>query len=136
MKKKAKLYKIVQHKQQYSLLLRKFVHDNLPKVGFELWSPRPQAGVLPIEPALLVSVKKVHSTLNFKEKFWSLYSFKVLPCPNELTINFSQNERQSFSPKAGQNSFFELFSTFFAHFKLFSVISHLKSSKNVWNEQN
>ena len=35
-------------------------------------------------------------------------------------------------PKAGRNTFFEPFSTFFVHFKPFSVISHLKSRKNIW----
>ena len=34
--------------------------------------------------------------------------------------------------KAGWNTFFQPFSTFFVHFKPFSVISRLKSKKNVW----
>ena len=34
--------------------------------------------------------------------------------------------------KAGQNTFFQPFSTFFVHFKPFSVISRLKSTKNIW----
>ena len=34
--------------------------------------------------------------------------------------------------KAGWNIFFSSFSTFFVHFKAFSVISRLKSTKNVW----
>ena len=33
--------------------LRQFVHTNLPKAGFELWSLWLQAGVLPIEPICL-----------------------------------------------------------------------------------
>ena len=35
-------------------MLRKFVHTNLPLTGFELGSLGPQAGMLPIEPPLLV----------------------------------------------------------------------------------
>ena len=34
--------------------------------------------------------------------------------------------------KAGRNIFFSRFSTFFVHFRAFSVISRLKSTKNVW----
>ena len=37
-------------------------------------------------------------------------------------------------PKAGQNTFFEPTSTFFVHFKPFSVISHLKSRNYVWKK--
>ena len=35
-------------------------------------------------------------------------------------------------PKAGQNTFFQPFSTFFVYLKPFSVISRLKSRKTVW----
>ena len=38
------------------------------------------------------------------------------------------------NPKAGLNTFFLPFSTFFVHFEPFSVISRLKSTKNVWKE--
>ena len=36
------------------------------------------------------------------------------------------------APKSWLKHFFQPFSTFFVHFKLFSVISRLKSIKNVW----
>ena len=36
------------------------------------------------------------------------------------------------APKSWSNYFFQPFSTFFVHFNPFSVISHLKSTKNVW----
>ena len=36
------------------------------------------------------------------------------------------------APKSWSNYFFQPFSTFFAHFKPFSVISRLKSTKNIW----
>ena len=36
------------------------------------------------------------------------------------------------APKSWSNYFFQLFSTFFVHFKPFSVISRLKSTKNIW----
>ena len=35
-------------------------------------------------------------------------------------------------PKAGQNTFFSPFQPLFVHFSPFSVISHLKSTNNVW----
>ena len=35
-------------------------------------------------------------------------------------------------PKADWNTFFQPFSTFFVHFKPFSVILRLKSTKNIW----
>ena len=37
-------------------LVHKFFHTNLPQAGFELRSLGPQAGVLPIEPPLLVGL--------------------------------------------------------------------------------
>ena len=43
------------------LSLRKFVHTNLPRVGFALESLGPQAGVLPIEPPLLVRLSLLTS---------------------------------------------------------------------------
>ena len=36
------------------------------------------------------------------------------------------------APKSWSKPFFSCFSTFFVHFKAFSVISRLKSLKNVW----
>ena len=36
------------------LCLGKFVHTNLPQAGFELGTLGPQAGVIPIEPPLIV----------------------------------------------------------------------------------
>ena len=56
-------------KQQYNLCLRKFVHTNLPQVGFELGSLGPQAGTLPIELPLLV-VKR-----NFTGRFGTAIYF-------------------------------------------------------------
>ena len=35
---------------------RKFVNTNLPQAGFEIGSLGPQAGLLPIEPPLLVQI--------------------------------------------------------------------------------
>ena len=43
-----------QRKQKYCLCLRKFVHANFPRAGFEVGSLGPQVGVEPIEPPLLV----------------------------------------------------------------------------------
>ena len=43
-------------KQQYGLQLRKFVHTSLPRVGFELRSLGLQAGMLPIDPPLIVTL--------------------------------------------------------------------------------
>ena len=45
-------------------LVQKIVHTNLPQAGFELGSLGPQAGVLPIEPPLLVSTNEVHLPLH------------------------------------------------------------------------
>ena len=44
-----------EHKQQYSLLFRKFAQANLPPARFELRFLGLQASALPIEPPLLVT---------------------------------------------------------------------------------
>ena len=40
---------------QYGTLLRKFVHTNLPRAGFEIGFLGLQTGVLAIEPPMLVA---------------------------------------------------------------------------------
>ena len=63
-----------QRKQPYIILLRKFVHTNMPQVGFELGSLRLQADVLPIEPPLLVTLANLcipafRLSMGFCQKF-------------------------------------------------------------------
>ena len=50
---------ITTHNSQYGFCSRNYIHPNLPRAGFELRFLGPQAGVLPIEPLLLVFTSKL-----------------------------------------------------------------------------
>ena len=91
-----------------TLKFRKFVHTNLPQVGFELGSLGPQAGVLPIEPPLLVDFKKI-------EGLAYIIVQTILLANKQGWLNWLhaglQSQRSEFKPHLGQisvNKFSEL----------------------------
>ena len=59
---------------------------------------------------------------------------QVLWPPHSNVLCISTSFQVLAAPESWLNYFFQTFSTFLIYFKTFSVISHLKSTKDVWKE--